>query len=233
MTARKAGTESDARPAFYGRRVGKTLRVTQRDAVARVLPRYLMALDAAAEPMRLFAGPVDDIHLEIGFGGGEHLLSHAERRPGTGFIGVEPFLNGMARMLVDLDQMALGNIRLFNDDAALLLERLPEASLSGADLFYPDPWPKRRHWKRRFVRADNLDRLARAIRPGGLFRFASDVPHYVGWTLREVKAHGAFRWTAERAGDWLTPFPHWPGTRYEAKALAEGRIPTYLTFLRV
>ncbi|QRG08184.1 tRNA (guanosine(46)-N7)-methyltransferase TrmB [Xanthobacter dioxanivorans] len=218
--------------AFYGRRVGKALRGVQQDAIARLLPTYRLDLKDAAAPRDLFPGPVAGLWLEIGFGGGEHLLAHAIRRPDMGFIGVEPFLNGMARMLVDLEASALSNIRLFDQDAALLLDRLPAGCLDGADLFYPDPWPKRRHWKRRFVRPDNLDRLARAIRPGGSFRFASDVTDYVGWTLAAVRDHGAFHWTAERADDWRRPFPHWPGTRYEAKAVEDGRVPTYLTFAR-
>lgn len=225
--------DPDRQGAFYGRRVGKALRVAQQDAMVRLLPLRRMTLEEASTPAALFPRPVDGVWLEIGFGGGEHLISHAARRPELGFIGVEPFVNGMARMLVDLDKTDIDTIRLFDLDAALLLDRLPTASLEGADLFYPDPWPKRRHWKRRFVRPDNLDRLARVIRPGGVFRFASDVPHYVGWTLAAVREHGGFRWTAERADDWRTPYPGWCGTRYEAKAIAEGRTPTYLTFERL
>ncbi|MFG1478433.1 tRNA (guanine(46)-N(7))-methyltransferase TrmB [Xanthobacter sp. V4C-4] len=218
--------------AFYGRRIGKALRSTQQDAMTRLLPRYRFTLDEAAAPANLFATPPEALWLEIGFGGGEHLIDHATRRPGTGFLGVEPFINGMARMLVDLEKSGRDNIRLFDADAALLLDRLPEASLAGADLFYPDPWPKTRHWKRRFVRPDNLDRLMRVLAPGATFRVASDVPDYVGWTLAAIRAHGGFRWTAGTAGDWTTPYPDWPGTRYEAKALQDGRIPTYLTFAR-
>jgi len=230
-------SEIERRGAFYGRRAGKTLRGVQQDAMARLLPDRLITLEDVAEPAALFPtaplpAPPQALWLEIGFGGGEHLLAHAARRPDMGFIGVEPFRNGMARMLVDLDKAGLPNIRLFDHDAALLLERLPAGRLAGADLFYPDPWPKRRHWKRRFVRPDNLDLLARAIRPGGSFRFASDVPDYVGWTLAEVRAHGAFQWTAKCADDWRKPYPHWPGTRYEAKALEAGRVPTYLEFVR-
>ena len=222
----------EPRSAFFGRRVGKALRGQQQDAIQRLLPRYRFELEAAAEPLALFAGKIDELRLEIGFGGGEHLLSHAARRPQAGFIGVEPFVNGMARMLVDLEQAALSNIRVIDVDAALVLAKLPEGCLAGADLFYPDPWPKRRHWKRRFVNPDNLDLLARALAPGAEFRFASDVPHYVGWTLNRVRAHGAFSWRVQRADDWRQPYPHWPGTRYEAKAQARGRIPTYLTFVR-
>lgn len=219
--------------AFYGRRVGKTLRGAQLDAIERLLPRRLVTLDDAADPIALFPRPMHGLWLEIGFGGGEHILDHAVRRPHIGFIGIEPFLNGMARMLLDLEARGLDNVRVYDRDAALLLDRLPADSLDGADLFYPDPWPKRRHWKRRFVRPDNLDRLARAIRPGGMFRFASDVPDYVGWALAQIRAHGAFRWTATRAEDWRRPFPDWPGTQYEAWSVACGRIPTYLVFERV
>ncbi|MFG1222007.1 tRNA (guanine(46)-N(7))-methyltransferase TrmB [Xanthobacter autotrophicus DSM 597] len=228
-----AGAEAaEARGAFYGRRIGKTLRGLQQDALAHLLPRYRLDLDAAVAPADLFTAPRQGYWLEIGCGCGEHLIDHAARRPDMGFIGVEPFLNGLARMLVDLDAQALANVRVFDLDAALLLDRLPTGSLDGVDLFYPDPWPKKRHWKRRFVRPDNLDRFARVIRPGGVFRFASDVPHYVGWTLAHTRAHGAFTWQAERADDWRTPYPFWPGTRYEAKAVAHGRVPTYLTFVR-
>lgn len=228
-----AGAEAaEARGAFYGRRIGKTLRGLQQDALAHLLPRYRLDQDAAVAPADLFAAPRQGYWLEIGCGCGEHLIDHAARRPDMGFIGVEPFLNGLARMLVDLDARSLANVRVFDLDAALLLDRLPTGSLDGVDLFYPDPWPKKRHWKRRFVRPDNLDRFARVIRPGGVFRFASDVPHYVGWTLAHTRAHGAFTWQAERADDWRTPYPFWPGTRYEAKAVAHGRVPTYLTFVR-
>lgn len=219
--------------AFYGRRIGKALRATQQDAMGRLLPRYRFSLEEADRPASLFPFVPEDLWLEIGFGGGEHLIDHAARRPRTGFLGVEPFINGMARMLVDLEKTERDNIRLFDADAALLLERLPTGVLAGADLFYPDPWPKKRHWKRRFVRPDNLDRLARVIRPGGLFRVASDVTDYVGWTLATVRAHGAFRWTARTAADWTQPYADWPGTRYEAKALQDGRIPSYLTFERI
>lgn len=224
---------NEPRGAFYGRRIGKSLRGLQQDALAHLLPRYRLDLAAAAAPATLFAEPKERLWLEIGCGCGEHLIDHAGRQPGLGFIGVEPFLNGLARLLVDLDARSLANVRVFDLDAALLLDQLPAASLEGVDLFYPDPWPKKRHWKRRFVRPDNLDRLARVVQPGGLFRFASDVPDYVGWTLAQTRAHGAFRWTAERADDWRQPFPQWPGTRYEAKAVSQGRVPTYLTFVRV
>lgn len=221
------------RRTLHGRRVGKPLRSQLVDALARVGPTCRMHLDAVDHLDRLFSSEIRDFHLEIGFGGGEHLIAAALARPSAGFIGVEPFLNGMARALFDLEASGARNVRLFDGDAALVLDRLPAACLGGVDLFYPDPWPKRRHWKRRFVRPDNLDLIARALRSGGVFRFASDVPDYVDWTLREVRAHPAFRWRAEEADDWRLPPVGWPGTRYEAKALAAGRVPTYLRFERV
>ncbi|WP_029006093.1 tRNA (guanine(46)-N(7))-methyltransferase TrmB [Azorhizobium doebereinerae] len=226
-------SETEHSGAFYGRRVGKALRQGQLQALDRALPRFLLSLEELGDPAALFAGTVRELRLEIGFGGGEHLLAEAARFPDCGYIGVEPFLNGMAKAAFELDKAPLGNVRLFNLDAALLLARLPDAGLAQVELLYPDPWPKRRHWKRRFVRPDNLDLIARTLRPGGIFRFASDVPDYVDWTLRQVRAHPAFRWADRTAADWRTPYPGWPGTRYEAKAVAAGRVPTYLTFERL
>jgi tRNA (guanine-N7-)-methyltransferase len=125
-----------------------------------------------------------------------------------------------------------GNLRVYDDDATRLLDWLPPASLSGIDLLYPDPWPKKKHWKRRFVGPANLGRFARVLKPGGRFRFASDIDTYVNWTLLHCRRHGALEWLAEEAPDWNSPYEGWPGTRYEAKALREGRQPSYLTFIR-
>ncbi len=170
--------------------------------------------------------------MEIGFGGGEHLYHESGRYPQTGFIGVEPFVNGMAKMLAALDEEARPNLRLYDEDATAVLDWLPEASLSGIDLFYPDPWHKRRHWKRRFVSDANLDRFARVLKPGAKFRFASDIEHYVNWTLQHCRRHDAFDWQAEGPSDWNDAYEGWPGTRYEAKAFREGRVAAYLTFIR-
>ena len=220
--------------AFFGRRRGKTLRPHQAAALAVGLNRYRLDLlhPAPAEILTLFSTPVSTVRLEIGFGGGEHLLHEAAGHPDAGFIGVEPFVNSMAKLMVALGEKQLANLRVHDDDATRLLDWLPEASLSGIDLFYPDPWPKRKHWKRRFVSPVNLDRFARVLRPGGVFRFASDIDTYVNWTLLHCAAHGGFEWRAREAGDWRRPYPGWPGTRYEAKALREGRSPAYLTFRR-
>lgn len=220
--------------AFYGRRRGKTLRGAQAEAISSALPRYLidLSLPCPSPLASLFPEPVEEFRLEIGFGGGEHLLSRAAGNPGTGFIGVEPFVNSMGKMLAALQERDPGNIRVYNDDATRVLDWLPDASLSRIDLLYPDPWPKKKHWKRRFVSAVNLARFARVLKPGGLFCFASDIDTYVNWTLARCAASPEFEWTAGEASDWKTPWDGWPGTRYEAKAIREGRSPAYLTFRR-
>jgi len=134
--------------------------------------------------------------------------------------------------MVALAADPLPNLRIYDDDATQLLDWLPASSIDGIDLLYPDPWPKKRHWKRRFVNETNLGRFARVMKPGALFHFASDIDTYVNWTLLHCRAHADFEWTARSAADWYTPYEAWPGTRYEAKALREGRRPAYLTFRR-
>lgn len=223
-----------ATEAFFGRRHGKTLRPVQADALARLLPALKLDLDEAApaDLTTLFAVPVDGVRLEIGFGGGEHLHHETGRFAQTGFIGVEPFVNGMAKLAARLEEEPRANLRLHDDDATRLLDWLPEGSLDGIDLLYPDPWPKKRHWKRRFVSRANLDRFARVLKSGGVFRFASDIDTYINWTLLACRAHEAFDWRASSAEDWRDAYEGWPGTRYEAKAVREGRTPAYLAFLR-
>lgn len=223
-----------SREAFFGRLKGPKLRPRQAELVESFLPRLRLDLaEPAPSDLRdLFDAPVEAVRLEIGFGGGEHLLHESGRFPHTGFIGVEPFVNGMAKLLGRLQESPRPNLRVYDDDATRLLDWLPAASLAGIDLLYPDPWPKKRHFKRRFVSARNLDRMARVLKPGALFRFASDIETYVDWTLHHCRDHPDFAWTARRAADWHTPFEAWPGTRYEAKAIREGRRPAYLTFRR-
>jgi tRNA (guanine-N7-)-methyltransferase len=224
-----------ARGALFGRRKGKPLRASQSARFETLFPQLKLDLDAPAprDLRTLFAAKVEDIRLEIGFGGGEHLLGEAEKNPEIGFIGVEPFLNGMAKALVGIDERGLSNIRLYDNDAAFVLDWLPEASVVRTDLLYPDPWPKKRQWKRRFVSDDNLKRIVRAVKPGGQFRFASDIDTYVEWTLLHARRQPGLSWAAERADDWRLPWAGWPGTRYEAKALREGRPPAYLIFDRI
>ncbi|MDZ7602062.1 MAG: tRNA (guanine(46)-N(7))-methyltransferase TrmB [Hoeflea sp.] len=225
---------SRATEAFYGRRRGKTMKAPQAAALSALLPA--LKLDLSSPPpqplARLWPVPVDEIRLEIGFGGGEHLLHRAAGASRTGFIGVEPFVNSMAKMLGQLEIAGLDNIRVYDDDATRVLDWLPDASIDRIDLLYPDPWPKKKHWKRRFVSRANLDRFARVLKPGGRFGFASDIDTYVNWTLAQIAAHPEFEWTARTSRDWREPWADWPGTRYEAKAIREGRTPCYLEFVR-
>ena len=219
--------------AFFGRRKGHPLRARQSALFETLLPR--LALDLSAPPpadLRALFDGVDDVRMESGFGGGEHLIAEAERHPRTGFIGIEPFVNGMAKALAAIDERKLGNIRLYHGDATDVLAWLPTAGLARVDLLYPDPWPKRRHWKRRFVQDSSVAALARIVRPGGEFRFASDIPDYVAWTLMRLLRSPDFAWTAEQADDWRKPWPGFTSTRYEAKAKREGRVPCYLIFRR-
>ncbi|WP_371822152.1 tRNA (guanine(46)-N(7))-methyltransferase TrmB [Martelella soudanensis] len=220
--------------AFFGRRKGKPLRERQARNLAELLPA--LAIDPGkptpTDLREIFAVPVERARLEIGFGGGEHLFHRVEENPRTGFIGVEPFVNSMAKLLGRVEERTPGNLRLYDDDAVDILDWLPDASLDQIDLLYPDPWPKRKHWKRRFVSQPNLERFHRVLKPGGVFCFASDIDSYINWTLLHCRRHGGFQWQARGAADWLTPYSNWPGTRYEAKAKREGRGSAYLTFIR-
>ena len=224
-----------ATEAFFGRRKGKPLRGLQADTLKAGLSSLKIDLgEPAPQPLAgLFPVTVESVRLEIGFGGGEHLVHRAGEEPQTGFIGVEPFVNSMAKLLSRVRDLGLENIRVYEDDATQLLDWLPDACIDRIDLLYPDPWPKRKHWKRRFVSQVNLTRFHRVLKPGGLFCFASDIDTYVNWTLQHCRDHGGFAWTARNAADWLTPYAGWPGTRYEAKARREGRSSAYLTFRKV
>ncbi|KMO11263.1 tRNA (guanine(46)-N(7))-methyltransferase TrmB [Methylobacterium platani] len=219
--------------AFYGRRKGKRLRPGQEERLADLLPRLRLPEAGRLDPSALFPRPVSETWLEIGFGGGEHLAAQARLNPGTGIIGCEPFVNGVVKLLRTVDEEGLDTVRFWDRDAMELLPRLPDASIGRVFLLYPDPWPKRRQRKRRFVSDEALGEIARVLVPGGEFRFASDIDDYVGWTLVRAARCPALRWTAARSADWTTPWPEWPGTRYEAKTTAEGRRPSYLTFVRV
>jgi tRNA (guanine-N7-)-methyltransferase len=219
--------------AFFGRRQGHKLSPRQAGLFETLLPR--LALDLATPPgefSHLFSRPVDAVRLEIGFGGGEYLVAEAEQHPRSGFVGVEPFVNGMAKALTAIEARKLANIRLHHGDAADVLKWLPPAALARVDLCYPDPWPKRRHWKRRFVQDASLVEIARVLRPGGEFRFVTDIPDYAAWTLARALRSPDLAWTAECAEDWRLPWPGFTRTRYEAKANREGRCPCYLIFRR-
>jgi tRNA (guanine-N7-)-methyltransferase len=228
-------TDSPMRAAaFYGRRKGKALRKGQAERLETALPSLSLDLSAPApaDIATLFPHTPGEIRLEIGFGGGEHMIFRASETPEAGFIGVEPFVNGMTKALGAIARGGLTNIRLSGEDAVKVLDWLPDACLDRVALLYPDPWPKKRHWKRRFVGADNVSRFARVLKDGGAFHFASDIDTYVDWTLEHVRANPDFTWTATGPDDWRLPWANWPGTRYEAKARREGRVSAYLTFVR-
>ncbi len=226
--------QQDAPRAFFGRRKGHPLRARQSALLDTLLPKLALDLTkpAPGDLRSLFASGTTDVRLEIGFGGGEHLLAQAQADPRTGFIGCEPFVNAMAKMLAAIEAYKLDNVRLYFSDAAELIAWLPQASLGRIDLLYPDPWPKRRHWKRRFIQDESLRALARLLRRDGELRFASDIADYAAWVLARVQRSPDFEWTAERADDWRLPWPGFVRTRYEAKAVREGRAPNYLIFRR-
>ena len=209
--------------AFFGRRKGHRLRPHHGALVETLLPRLAVALDRPApdELAALFGRPLDAVRLEIGFGGGENLIAEVVAHPRLGFIGCEPFVNGMAKILALIEAGSHDTVRLYAGDGLDLLAWLPPASLVQVDLLYPDPWPKRRHWKRRFVQDHTVAMLARVLRPDGIFRFATDIPDYAAWTLDHLRRAPDLTWTAERAADWREPWPGFRGTRYEAKAKRE------------
>lgn len=199
-----------------------------------LLPRLRVEVPASGvlEPRGLFGPEIDAVWLEIGFGAGEHLAAQAAAAPRTGVIGCEVFENGVVKLLAELQRRALGNVRLFIDDARLLLAALPEASLARAFILFPDPWPKLRHHKRRIVARATLDALARVLADGAELRLATDDVDYLRWMLERLTAPGDFEWLARRPGDWRARPADWPPTRYEEKALAADRPPAFLRFRR-
>jgi tRNA (guanine-N7-)-methyltransferase len=230
----EAPSASARQGAFFGRRKGKRLRTGQANLFETLLPRLALDLSSPApDNIRgLFPHAVDALCLEIGFGGGENLIRNAVREPAAGFVGIEAFVNGMAKALAAIDRLGLSNVRLHHGDATDVLAWFPAASVDRIELLYPDPWPKRRHWKRRFVQTKSVSAIGRILRPGGEFRFATDIADYAAWTLRHLLASPDFEWNAETAADWQRPWQGFEQTRYETKARREGRRPCYLTFVR-
>lgn len=233
-----APDRSGPKRVFYGRIRGKSLRPNQARLMAELLPRLAVpgivrAGASRAEPADLVAlfGDVRPVWLEVGFGGGEHLVHQAALHPEAGLIGAEPFVNGVAMALARIEAGGLGNIRIHPGDARDLLDQLPDGGIARVFVLYPDPWPKTRHWERRFMGPENLAALARVMAPGAELRLASDIPDYIRHALRAVEAAGGFRVVGGPA-DWAWPWPDWTRTRYEAKALREGRSPQYLSFVR-
>lgn len=224
-------TGAPDRPKFFGRRKGRALKPSQQVLLEERLPA--LAIDPAAlpsDPGQVFDPPAADLWLEIGFGAGEHLADQAARHPHVGMLGCEPYINGVVKLIRAAEAANLSNIRIFPDDARLLLDALPDACLGRVFVLFPDPWPKTRHHARRFIGPENLPRLARVLRPGGELRCATDHPGYLDWMLFHIRRHPAFDWTARRPADWRERPTDQPATRYETKALA-GQ-PHYLTFRR-
>ena len=223
---------------FYGRFKGKHLRPSQEAYLEEDLAQYSPGPVGWEEnpertPLDLVACFGErDIWLEVGFGGGEHMLHQAQANPQIGLIGCEPYINGVAMLLGKIRKSGCENIAIHPGDVRNMFDVLPEASIARAFLLYPDPWPKKRHHRRRFVTAEHLAPLARVLQRGAIFRVATDIPDYVRQTLEAVPRHG-FEWLCEGPADWRTPWPDWTSTRYEQKALREGRVPHYLTFRRL
>lgn len=222
---------------FYGRFKGKGLRDSQKGYLEDLAHLSPGAVDWDVNPKReeidlgtLFGDKV--VWLEIGFGGGEHMVHQAALNRDIGIIGAEPYINGVAMLLGKIRKAEVDNVRVHPGDARDLFDVLPRESIAKAFLLYPDPWPKKRHHRRRFVTPEHLEPLHRVMKPGAELRIATDIEDYVRQAMEEVPKAG-FLWTAERASDWRTPWPDWTRTRYEAKAIREDRTPHYLTFKRI
>jgi tRNA (guanine-N7-)-methyltransferase len=224
-----------SRADWHGRRRGRRLRPRRQDLLTELLPRLRVTLPPAGGALDLaglFPQPPSALWLEVGFGSGEHLAEQAHRHPDIGFIGCEVFVNGVAALVGQVERLELANVRIFDDDAHLLLTALPEASIDRAFLLFPDPWPKTRHAKRRFVGPANLATMAYILADGAEFRVATDDVGHVRWTLQHLIGHPDFRWGATGPRDWRNPPPDWVETRYQRKAVAAGRQPVFLCFQR-
>ena len=217
---------------LYGRRQGHRLRQGQAELVERLLSELSVPDAGPLDALALF-GDARPLELEIGFGKGEHLAAQAAMRPGHGFIGCEPFLDGVVGALARIDEQRLGNIRLHMGDALDVLDRLADASLARVYLLHPDPWRKARHAKRRFVNPGPLDLIAAKLAPGGEFRLGTDDPTYCRWAMMVMAGRRDLRWLAERPSDFLERPADWPETRYEAKARAAGREVWYFRYVRI
>src|SRR4051812_22698700 len=231
MTTRESGDPLTLN-RLYGRSSGHKLRKGQQELVDTLLPKIEVPEEGEITSHALFC---DDrpLHFEIGFGSGEHLADRADMLPDHGFIGAEPFLNGVATALAHIREKHLANVRLWRGDALELLPRVPDGALSFIYLLHPDPWPKSRHAKRRMVNDGPVDLFASKLKPGGEFRLATDDPTYLTWSLMIMQRHEAqFEWLADLPSDFLDPPAGWIETRYGAKSRREGRRPYYLRYRR-
>jgi tRNA (guanine-N7-)-methyltransferase len=235
----QAPAVADAQPApdplsirrLYGRRQGHALKPAAARRVEVLLPRLAVPPEGPLSAERLFGGP-RPLALEIGFGRGDHLAFQAARRPEVGFLGAEPYVNGVAGLLAEVERRGLANVRIWHGDALDLLERLPDAALSAVFLLHPDPWPKARHAKRRFVNPGPVALVAQKLAPGGTFRMATDHPVQLRHMLTVMQNHPAFAWEAETPADWQAVRADWPDTRFGARARALGHEVWRLAYRR-
>jgi tRNA (guanine-N7-)-methyltransferase len=232
MTAFKSGDPLTLN-RLYGRSSGHKLRRGQQELIDKLLPQIEVRSEGEVSARALF-GNERVLHFEIGFGSGEHLADRADMLPDHGFVGAEPFLNGVAGALAHIRDKGLRNVRLWRGDGLEILQRIPDGALSFVYLLHPDPWPKARHSKRRMVNDRPIDLFAAKLKPGGEFRLATDDPTYLTWSLMIMQRHHQqFDWLAERPCDFLEPSGGWIETRYGAKSRREGRQPYYLRYRRV
>jgi tRNA (guanine-N7-)-methyltransferase len=232
MTAQKEGDPTTIN-RLYGRSSGHKLRKSQAELIETLLPAISVPAEGDITSLRLF-GDNRPLHVEIGFGAGEHLAYRADLLPDHGFIGCEPFLNGVATMLGHVRDQRLANVRLHMGDALDVLRRLPDQSLTMVYLLHPDPWPKSRHAKRRMMNDGPLGLIAAKMKPGGEFRVATDDPTYLNWALMVMQRHTAeFEWVIKESGEWLGYPSGWQETRYAAKARREGRTPHQFRYRRL
>lgn len=235
-------------PKFYGRRQGRKIRKAKTSLLDAFLPQIKINDNTKFDAQTMFGQPVEKVYLEIGFGNGEHLAGQAQKHPNIGFIGAEVFKNGVANLLSLITGIKEGsnlpenfvltdnrtdNIRVFDDDMRILFSRIPDAFLDKVFVLFPDPWPKKRHAFRRFINPDNLKEIARILKKGGILRVATDHKVYKGWTLRQLHNHPDFRWTATCGNDWKHEPQDWVETKYQRKAIREGRKPVFLDYERI
>lgn len=240
--------QENNQPKFFGRRKGRIIRKTKSALLESFLPSIKINEHTVFDKNTMFGKPVEKVNLEIGFGDGVHLAGQAINYPNVGFIGIEVFKNGVANLLTlitgikdgkDLpDEIKLlnnreDNIRVFDDDARLLFDKIPDEFVDRVFLLFPDPWPKKRHASRRFVNPENLRELARIIKKGGILRIATDHKVYKSWTLRTMHQCPDFRWTAKCSADWRNEPHDWVKTKYQQKAIREGRKPVFFEYERI
>ncbi len=228
-------SKADNIKRVYGRRIGRPLNAARKDALQEILPRLsigedLLTGEHTLAPSSLFKGSFKETWLEIGFGSGEHVAALMRRHPQNAYIGAEPFVDGMAAFLKDIKNDPHDNIRVHMDDAVFLARSLAPGSLDGIYILNPDPWHKKRHWKRRIVRPETLDIYAKILKPGGKLIMSSDVPDMSQWMLTHTYNHPAFTWTAARADDWRKPPANWITTKYEVKGAKGAKVMSYLVF---